>query len=216
MIILRNIPLFTTDNGIASITLEEIPYRKEAYIVIQSCCSLNALLVECVQLAKAAGAERIYATGHLDLRRYTLHTEIWEMERDNDLIPAAGLHLEPVREDTLDRWTEIYNRAMDGVPNAATMTMQKKKSVLEEQNGYFVYKNSSCVGIGKAKIDRVEAIVSLEKGAGADVLSALAGSLTGDKICVEVASKNERAVHFYLKNGFKKAKVVSQWYIVDV
>ena len=60
---MRNIPVFTTEYGVGSLILREIPYRQEAYIRIQDTKEPEAFLGECVDFCKAAGAERIYGTG---------------------------------------------------------------------------------------------------------------------------------------------------------
>ena len=61
---MRDFPVFTTENGVGSLVLKEIPYRKVAYITIQDSLFPEAFLSECVDFCRAVGAERIYACGH--------------------------------------------------------------------------------------------------------------------------------------------------------
>ena len=61
---MKNIPMFTTENGVASLILQEIPYRREAYVHIRSTAAPEAFFRECVDFCKMAGAEKIYLTGH--------------------------------------------------------------------------------------------------------------------------------------------------------
>ena len=66
--------------------------------------------------------------------------------------------------------------------------------------------------IGKASADRIDAVVSLVRGAGADVVRALAHALAGDTITIEVASTNRRAISLYERLGFLSTREVSRWY----
>ena len=56
---MRDIPVFTTEYGVASLVLREIPYRQEAYISIQSSLQPEELLAECVSFCRACGAEKV-------------------------------------------------------------------------------------------------------------------------------------------------------------
>ena len=60
---LKDIPLFTTDAGIASLLLGEVSYRKEAYVRIRSVQpgKLAELLEECISFCRMVGAERVFA-----------------------------------------------------------------------------------------------------------------------------------------------------------
>ena len=69
--------MFTTSSGVASLILQEIPYRPEAYVRIRSCSDLGGLLDECVSFCKAVGAERIYATGHEGLLTMPKPLTVW-------------------------------------------------------------------------------------------------------------------------------------------
>ena len=50
---MRDIPVFTTQYGVASLVLREIPYRQEAYISIQSSLQPEQLLEECIGFCRA-------------------------------------------------------------------------------------------------------------------------------------------------------------------
>ena len=120
----------------------------------------------------------------------------------------------PVTEDTLEKWREIYNNAMADVPNAAFMDRQDAIAMLTKGDGYFVHKNGSLLGIGKASGGTVEAIVSLCPGAGQDVLLALTHVLFCEDITLEVSSENARAIRLYDRLGFIKTAELSRWYVV--
>ena len=67
---MRDMPMFTTENGVASLTLNQIPYTKSAWIRIQNSVSPQALLEECIAFCKAVDAEYIYATGDSCCEKY--------------------------------------------------------------------------------------------------------------------------------------------------
>ena len=106
---MQNIPIFTTQNGVASLTLKEIPYTQKAYITLRNTQCPTELLQECVDFCLAVGAEMIFATGHCALDEYPLHTTILEMRRLLEGLPKTDACLFPVQEKTLEQWRSIYN-----------------------------------------------------------------------------------------------------------
>ena len=61
---MKDIPLFTTQYGIASLALQQIPHRSEAYVTIRQAEQPEELLRECVRFCRMCGAERVFAAGH--------------------------------------------------------------------------------------------------------------------------------------------------------
>lgn len=212
---MRNIPFFTTDAGVAGLVLEEIPYKKQAYITLLQSDQPGRLLQECADFCRMAGAEHIYATGHAYLENFPLHTVIWQMSCNRDKLPPAKAKRVPLKEGTLEIWRKIYNERMAAVPNSATMTVSAAQKLLQSGDGYFVYRDDVLIGIGKAKADTVESIISLIPGCGAEVLLSLCSVLTGDKVVVEVASENFAAVKLYRTLGFEVDTEVSRWFRIE-
>ena len=209
---MNNIPCFTTESGVAGLVLEEIPYRKEAYIKIHSAVEPEKLLADCVGFCRAAGAEYVFATGSEVLSQYPYHTELIRMNCDIHNIPTSSLKLEKVQNDTERQWCDIYNNAMRSVSNASTMTDRKMRSFYEEC--YFVYDRDQLVGIGKIHEENVDAIVSLVAGRGVEILGALCSIVNGTQVFVEVACDNLRAVNLYRKCGFTRSESLSVWHCV--
>ena len=58
---MKDFPVFTTENGVASLVLKEIPYRRCAYIILRDSLEPEALLAECISFCRACGAERVFA-----------------------------------------------------------------------------------------------------------------------------------------------------------
>ena len=209
---MQNIPMFTSEYGVASLILESVPYRQEAYIRIQSTQEPEKLLEECVKFCKTCGAERIYATGDPCLERYPFHTAILQLQGCREALGETDAALFPVQEKTAEKWRGIYNERMKGVDNAAWISFTGMKKIIKEGDAYFVHRNGVLLGIGKAKFDRLDAVASVQPGAGADVVRALAHGLSEDTVTIEVASTNERALKLYERLGFVPAAELSRWY----
>lgn len=211
---MRDIPMFSTEYGVASLVLREIPYRQEAYIRVQDTSDPEEFLQECVGFCRMAGAEKIYATGHDALYKYPLHTAILRMQRSMDNLPQTDAMTVPVTEQTLRRWQERYNAAMANVDNASYMDDQSAAEMLKRGDGYFVHRNGELLGIGIASDETIRAVVACMPGSGRDVLLALTHALWGEQILLEVASTNTRALRLYDRLGFIKTAELSRWYNV--
>ena len=211
---MRDIPIFTTEYGVASITLKEIPYKGEAYIRIQSALDAKALIQTCRDFCNAAGAEHIYITGHPSVETYPLHTSIVKMAANRSAICDTDAILIPVSTETISRWCALYNQKMMHIPNASYMSTNDASKILDRGGAYFIEKDDKCIGIGAIDSNTVEAIASISPGAGKDVLAALCSKISADTVCLEVATANKKAVQFYKWQGFMECSVISTWYII--
>lgn len=211
---MRDFPVFTTENGVASLMLREVPYRGEAYVTLRASEAPEKLLRECVEFCKVAGAEKIYATGNNCLERFPLHTAIWRMRQLKENIPETDAALFPVTESTLQRWSTLYNERMRDVPNAATMTREDGKKLLKRGKAYFVHRGETLLGIGIADGETIEAVISVQRGSGMEVVQALCSAIFTPTVQLEVASANEKALKLYEKMGFIKTEEISRWFDV--
>lgn len=209
---MRDIPIFTTQYGAASLTLREIPYQHVAYVHIQATQQPRELIEECVSFCRACGAEQIYATGHGSLNKYPQHAAILKMQCLREQLPDTDACLWPVTEETLSDWLKIYNQKIQSVPNAAWMSLKDGKQMLQEGDGYFVHRNGCLIGIGRVSGDTVKWVASLEKGSGKSILLALAQTLYSDTVALEVASTNTKAMLLYESLGFVTVGELSVWY----
>lgn len=211
---MQNLPMFTTEYGAASLFLREIPYRGRAHIKIQSSLDPEKLLEECVSFCRMCGAEWIDAAGHDYLEKYPLITALWAMQCPRDALAETDACLFPVTEATVQQWLDIYNERMADVPNAAYMDSRDGRELLNTGDGYFVHRDGLLLGIGKAKDDFIDTVISVEPGAGETVLRALCSALQCETVRLWVASENHRAVRLYQRLGFVKTKELSRWYRV--
>lgn len=209
---MRNIPVFTTQNGAASLTLSEIPYTQTAYIRIQDSQQIREFIEECSDFCRAVGAQHVYATGHKCLADYPLHTRIVRMCRLREGLADTDAAIFPVQKETLEKWRKMYNEKMREVNNSTYMTQAKAEEYLKKGNAYFIHRDNTLLGFGAASGEMVEALGSVVSGAGEDVLLALNHALSADRIYVEVATTNSRAVRLYQRLGFMETEEISAWY----
>lgn len=214
--IVKDIPMFTTEFGVASLVLAEIPYRQEAYIRLRSVQpgKLPEMIAECVSFCRMVGAERIYAAGHEDLEEYPLKAAILDMKGDALVDWNKVENIFPVTEQTFDRWREVCNTRMADVDCAATITAADEKKVLASGGAYFVHHEGELLGTGWMEEEKLLLICSVKPGAGERVMHTLMSLVEGSRIRLEVASTNVRAIRLYEQMGFIAVGEVSRWYRV--
>ncbi len=208
---MKDIPMFTTDTGVSTLLLKEVPYRELAYIHIQDVQpgGLAEHLAECIQFCRMCGAERIYAAGHADLERYPLHCAILTMTMSTDFQPEGSLF--PVTEATVSKWRSIYNEKMKAVDNAATLTAFDEKEILAG-NTYFVHDCGELLGIGWLRGGELLAVAAAKPGAGERTLKTLLTAAGTDRVILEVASTNHRAIRLYERLGGVTVGERVRWY----
>ena len=209
---MRDIPVFATEYGVASLVLQEIPYSLKAYIKIQDTAQPEKFIQECKDFCSMAGAEKIYATGHVSLETFPVYTTIYQMGKCLKNLEKTDAVLIPVQEQTLQQWKEIYNQKMASVPNSAYMTEQKARQMLEKGDGYFVYRNESLLGIGMTSGDKIDAVAAVMSGGGREIVLALCSALSADTAFLDVASQNTKAIRLYERLGFTIRAELSKWY----
>ena len=230
---MKDFPMFTTENGVSSLILKEIPYRKEAYITLRDSRAPEALLQECADFCRACGAKKVYATGHPAVERYPLHTAMLEMRGIPNVEEALIESLFPVTEATVSRWRALYNEAMFAVDNAGTLERReiynaafshvynastqesRDEAAILRGNTYFVHRQGELLGIGWLGEDTIEAIAAVKPGMGKRVLHSLCSVCPGVPLRLEVASENRRAIALYEKTGFIKTRELSRWYCIE-
>lgn len=217
-VIMRDFPIFTTEYGVSSLFLKEIPYKNEAYIRIRDVQDeyFEEHLRECVSFCRMAGAERIFAADDAHLEDYPLYTAVYEM-RGQAWVDRENLKsLFPVTEATVSQWRKIHNDAMRCVDNSGTLEAREEKKILESSGAYFVHEEGELLGIGWVEEDKLLAVAAVKKGAGETVMHTLMSLIEGETMTLEVASTNGRAIRLYEKLGFVKTAEITRWYDVAV
>lgn len=207
---MKDIPVFTTEYGVASLSLGQIPYRGIAYVHVRSYLPgyLTDHVAECAAFCRAAGADLIFWTGE-DIPEPP-HSIIYEMRGNAEPNPELVENLFPVTEQTAAQWRKIHNDCMKDVDHAAYLTETDEKQLLSP-GAYFIHRNGVLLGIGWLEDDCIRAIASLQPGAGQRIAHTLM-SLTQGTLRLEVASTNTRAIRLYEHLGFMKTGEVRRWY----
>lgn len=209
---MRNIPAFTTEFGVASLILEQIPFNRTAYIQIQASANIEAFLRECADFCKAVGAEKVFASGDSIPAAYGQGERVVRMRQHRRGIPRGDASLTMATVDDLQDFYEIFNRGMYDIPGASCLTLDETKRLLLDGACYFVHRNRELIGIGVAKSGWIHAIVSLKKGMGEAIIQALCSVLSSDAICVELIESNIPAKKLYDRMGFEIFEGVKHWY----
>ena len=212
---MRDFPIFTTDYGVSSLILKEIPYKKEAYIRIRDVQAdfFGEHLQECVSFCRMAGAERIFAAGHEKLEQYPVYTAVHGMQGTARADRDKLVNLFPVTETTVGKWRGIYNERMSAVDNAGTLESRDEKQIVEG-SAYFVHDGGELLGIGWLEDCKLLAVAAVKKGAGEIVMHTLMSLVEGEQMTLEVASTNKRAIRLYERLGFLKTAEKTRWYRV--
>lgn len=211
---MKDFPFFTTEYGVASLVLKEIPYKGEAYITLRDAQPGQTadLLAECVSFCRMAGAEKVFAAGHSILEQYPLHTAIYEMHGEARAEDALLENLFPVTDATIAQWRQIYNEKMRSVDCAATQTAFDEKKIVSSGGAYFVHHQGELLGIGWLDGSELLAVCGAKPGAGERVMHTLMSLAEGEQMTLEVASTNKRAIRLYEKLGFIKVREKQRWY----
>ena len=209
---MRDFPMFTTEAGVASLIMKEIPYKEEAYIIIQDTLQPKELLEECVSFCRMCGAEKIYARNHEILESYPQYCSIYEMRSQVCVDESKVEHLWPVTEETVSQWRQLMNERLRSVDNAATLEKRDEKQILESGGAYFVHRNGELLGAGWVADNELKLIASVVPGVGERVLHTLLSIIANQEVRLEVASTNERAIRLYEKSGFIKTAELRKWH----
>lgn len=201
---MKNFPVFTTETGVSSLILKEVPYRQEAYIHIQDVQpdGFEAHLSECISFCRMVGAERIYATGSALLECHPVHMQLLQMRGTAWVDQQKLCNLFPVTEETVSRWRQIYNESMRSVDHAETLEMRDEARILSSGGAYFIHENGDLLGIGWMDDTKLLAVASLVRGAGERIMHTLMSLVEGADMTMEVASTNQKAIRLYEKLGF--------------
>lgn len=211
---MKDFPVFPTEFGIASLVLKEIPYRGEAYIIIQDTRQPEELLKECISFCRMCGAEKIYARGHEITTRYPLFCSIVQMQGEILVDESKVEHLWPVTEETVSRWRQLMNERLRGVDNARTLEEKDEQEILNCGGGYFVHHDGELLGAGWLAEGELKLLTSCKKDAGERVCHTLFSAAAQQPIKLEVASTNKKAIRLYEKLGFVAVAELWRWHRV--
>ena len=213
---MKDIAVFTTDWGVSSLVLKEIPYRQEAYIHVRDVQpgGMDDHLRECAGFCRMAGADRVFFRGEEPIPGYPLHCRVLAMSGTATVDPEKLRCLFPVTEQTVSQWRRICNERLRAVDNAATLEARDEARILQSGGAYFVHEDGKLLGIGWLEDTKLLVMAAVVPGAGERVMHSLMSLVEGARMELEVASTNTRAIRLYEKLGFTAVGQVSEWYRV--
>ena len=211
---MKDFPMFTTEFGVASLVLKEIPYRGEAYILIQDTRQPRELLQECVSFCRLCGAEKIFARGHEILETSPHYCTVLEMRGQAVVDESLVARLWPVTEETVSQWRQLLNERLRKVDNAATLEKKDEPEILRGTGAYFIHSDGELLGAGWLEDGELKLVASCKAGAGERVCHTLFSVAADQQIRLEVASTNQKAIHLYEKLGFIPTAELRCWYQV--
>ena len=201
---MKDIPIFSTDWGVASLIFKEIPYKEIAYVKVQDVQPghIRDLCDECAQFCRAAGAEIVLASGHPDLECYPYYGSVLTMRLNMTEQEEPPANLFPVTDQTVTRWRSIYNDKMRQVDFATTMSFYDEKQILSSGGAYFVHRAGELLGIGWMEGSELLAIAAEVPGSGETILKTMLTLADSDSVTLDVAASNSRAIRLYERVGF--------------
>lgn len=215
---MRNIPMFTAANGMASLILREIPYSGRAYVMVRSVWNdrTEAFLQECAEFCRAAGADEVLASdGKNDLPAEHAY-DILRLTVERAALPVLEqpVELEPVSAENGSAYLEIYNACFRDVPGAASYDKKDLQRLVEQGSGLLGKKDGAYAGVVELDPDGIAGIAVLPRyrGLGHDLALTALQQVKQETLCLKVADINRRAVALYRRLGFGNDTLISRWW----
>ncbi len=219
---MKNIPVFTTQFGSASLILQEIPYRRTAYVLVRHVYGggLRDLLDACGEFCFQAGAETVFVSAEPPPDFLPHVHDMLELFCHRDDLPQLGssVTLEPVTAEHEEWFRQNYNRLFRGIPNAATCTAANFREFKSAGGrSYMALLHGTPVGFGQVLDNELCSIGILPEYQGRRLgwrlTLALLGLLDGPEYTLKVSSANRPAMRLYEKLGFQRKQLISSWYL---
>lgn len=204
---MKDIPIFTSSGGIATLILREIPIKGEGYVLLRSVfTTTDALLRECADFCVAAGAERVFVSGQEGLSHLPVYACLIERTLPRNQIPPTEAIAVPIQSEDADRWASQYNEKFRTVPSA--------QSCRKPENAYDIYLHGKHIGIGQIHDSKLDSVAALEPHMGQACVSALAAQCKGETLHLLCAVENLPAMKLYDRMGFSVGPIKECWYQV--
>lgn len=216
---MKDIPIFTTPAGTASLILREIPYKKTACVFIRSVLpgGMETVLSDCRTFCVQAGAERVLVTADepLDL---PLDHEMLELSRSKSGLPflEEPARLEPLTWENAPDYQSVYNRLFATIPTAATCDKTALSRLVPSGTAFLTRMDGKPAGIGVAEGSelRVVGVLPEYRGLGCRLTLTLLEKLEGPDLFLSVSSTNKPALRLYERLGFQNRRILGRWYLL--
>lgn len=215
---MRNIPIFTAEHGLASLILREIPYSGRAYVLLRSVWNgqTQALLDECRMFCSLAGAEEVYASQDLEDLPADHAYDILELRLPRADLPDLDepVDLEPLNEDNMEEYRDVYNRCFRPVTGATAYDRSDVQRLLGQELAYLVRRDGVCVAVAERSEQGLAGVAVLPeaKGLGYGLTLTVLHQVDAPELCLRVSSDNQRAMNLYRRIGFGGNRITSRWW----
>ena len=220
---MKNIPIFTASNGMASLILREIPYSGRAYVMVRAVWrgETAALLSECGQFCRAAGAEAVYASRELEELPANHAYDMVELRcRRADLpLPDRPLKLEPLSLENAAAYLEIYNRCFRDIPGATAYDRKDMERLMGKNLAFLVREAGRYAAVAELDPRGLAGVAVLPEcrglGLGRNLTLSALRLLDGPELTLKTASTNRAALALYHSLGFGGDRITSRWWQLD-
>lgn len=161
---MKDIPVFSCPDGIATLILREVPFRGEGYILVRGVFgTLEGLLAECAGFCRAAGAERLFAAGEADFSGYPAAIRILGRRAPREsLLPAPeAVRLFPSRRKRQRTGRGNTMRASGAVPAAESCSPAEERALAAGGEALWIWDGAERIGLGRVRGGELLAVAAL-------------------------------------------------------
>ena len=215
---MKNIPMFTSSCGVATLILREIGWNGCAYVLVRSVWNGQTaqLLEECRGFCRAVGAEAVYASWDANELPAEHAYDMIAMTRHKAGLPAPerAVELEQVTPETAEDYLRIYNQCFRDVPSAASYDRRSLEPLYGEDLAWLARVDGQSAGVAEISKEGLEgiAVLSAFRGLGRDLALSVLPMVPSPTLRLKVASTNHRAIALYDRLGFAPEKTERRWY----
>lgn len=215
---MRNIPMFTSSYGLATLILKEIAWNGRAYVLVRSVWNdqTAALLDECRSFCRAVGAEEIYASWDAEELPAEHAWDMIDMACPKSALPAPRqtVELEQAAPETAEDYLRIYNQCFRDVPAAASYDRKSLEPLYGEELIWLAKVRGQYAAVAEISKEGLEGIAVLPefRGLGYDLAAAVLRMVPSTEVRLKVASTNVRARRLYDRLGFAEVGISRRWY----
>ena len=220
---MKNIPVFMSPGGTASLILHEIPHRAVGYVRLLTVRQLDVLLADCAAFCRDCGAGTVLASRGPEPLEGLPHAHdmlLLRAEKASLPPPARPVTLRPMDERNDAIYQRTYNRCFSQVPGALTYDRAEIRRIYDRGQQAFlaVDERENVLGMGELHGSELAAVGVLPEfrgqGTGRELVLSLLERCPGPEIHLTAASVNEAALALYDALGFTVYDCISRWYEV--
>lgn len=217
---MKNIPMFTSAYGVATLVLREIGWNGHAYVLVRSVWNGQTaeLLEECRSFCRAVGADTVWACWETNELPAEHAYDMITMARPKAGLPAPdrAVELEQVTPETAEAYLRIYNQCFRDVPSAASYDRKSLEPLYGEDLAWLARVDGQYAGVAEISKEGLEGIAVLPefRGLGRNLALSVLPMVPSVTLRLKVASTNLRAIALYERLGFAPEKLERRWYIL--